>query len=184
MTREIFSRLDSLPFPKPTGYFTMDGQLDTSAVLLISRGGIRLYAAVRGSQLYVATNSARTQHADMFVFVSVAPGELHDAPFGKHGHVAAWSAYLGDRFADTSASWYDATSSALKNITDEKAGAVLEGVIDFELLTGTTPSVIYLAVGKYQRSNGGRLVAKLPGGKHDGNISSAEFYKLAVPGTN
>ena len=181
MTSEVFNRLNNLPFPKPSGLFAMDGYLDTSATLLVSHDGVLLYAAIRGSQLYVATTPSKSQHADMFVFIAFTQGELWNAPFGKKGRVAAWSAFLSDRYGDTSASWYDASSSILNNIADEKVGAVTEGVIDFELLAGTTPSAIYLAVGKYQRAKDGRLIAKLPVGRHDGNIAAGEFYKLAVP---
>ena len=184
LTRDIYTQLNNLPFPKPTGQFVMDGRLDTSAILVASHGGIHLYAAVRGSQLYVATNSARSQRADMFVFVSVAPGELRDAPLGKTGRVAAWSAFLGDRYADTSARWYDASASPLMNIVDGRVGTVLEGVVDFEYLTGVTPDALYLAVGKYRRGDRGRLVAKLPVGKNNGDISFKEFYRLTVSGTN
>jgi hypothetical protein len=181
MTHEVFTRLNNLPFPKPSGLFAMDGDLDTSAALLASHDGVQLYAAIRGSQLYVAINPSMSQHADMFVFIAFTPGEPLNAPFGKRGKVGAWSAFLGERYGDTSASWYDVSSSPLKNIADEEVGSVLEGVIDFELLAGTTPSAIYLAVGEYQRTKGGRLIAKLPVGRNDGNIVAGEFYKLAVP---
>ena len=126
----------------------------------------------------------RTGPESVPLFISVARGELRDAPCGKSGRVAAWSAFLGDRYADTSARWYDASASPLMNIADGKVGTVLEGVVDFEYLTGMTPGALYLAVGKYQRSDGGRLVAKVPPGNKDGNISFREFYRLTVSGKN
>jgi hypothetical protein len=162
----------------------MDGELDTSAVMLDSNGSTHLYAAIRGSQLYVATNSARSQGADIFVFVSVAPGELRDAPLGKSGSVAAWSAFLGNRCTDTSASWFDASGSALPNIVDEKVGAILEGVVDIEFLTGISPKIVYLAVGKYKKGDRGRLLQQVPAGNNNGNIDPAEFYQLKIDPAN
>ena len=162
----------------------MDGKLDTSASLLASHEGVQLYAAIRGSQLYVATNPSRLQHADVFLFIAFTPGHMQNAPFGKKGSVASWSAFLCNRYKDTTASWYDASSAPFENIADEKIGSVLEGVIDFELLAGAVPSTIYIAVGKYERTRGGRLIAKLPVSEHNGDIAAAEFYKLAVPGTS
>ncbi|HCV42809.1 MAG TPA: hypothetical protein DGH68_04955 [Bacteroidetes bacterium] len=178
MTREVYEELNSLAFPKPSGHFAMDGELDTSAVMLASNGTLRLYAALRGSQLYVATNSARSQGADMFVFVLVAPEELRDAPLGKGGRVAIWSAFLGNRCADTSASWYDASASALTNIVDERVGTVLEGVVDIELLTGISPKMVYLAVGKYKTGYRGKLLQQVPAGNKNGNIDPTEFYRF------
>ncbi|MBM2840911.1 MAG: hypothetical protein HW412_1439 [Bacteroidetes bacterium] len=181
MTREIYDMLNSLPPPKPTGHFTMDGELDTSAVLLASNGAINLYGAVRGSQLYVATNSAQSQRADMFIFVAVVPGSLRNAPWLKTGQVAAWSAFLENASTRNSRSWYDASSSVLTSITvDTAGGAVLEGVIDVELLTGTSPGTVYLAVGKYQTRDGGTLLGQVPHGNGDGTIDPDEFYELGT----
>ncbi|MBI4549058.1 MAG: hypothetical protein HY707_13830, partial [Ignavibacteriae bacterium] len=178
LTREIYNRLNSLPPPVPRGQFLMDGQIDTSAVLLTSNGGINLYAALRGPQLYIATNSAQSQGADMFVFVADARRPLRAAPWSKSGQVAAWSAFLGNESTDNSASWYDAAASALTNITVDTTGTVLEGVIDIEYLLGTSPSTFYLAVGKYQTNDGGTLLAQVPAGDGDGNIDAGEFYQF------
>jgi hypothetical protein len=180
MTPDMHEKLDNLEFPKPSGLFAMDGKLDTSAVLLDSTGRMHLYAAVRGSQLYVATNSARSQGADMFVFVSVAVGEMRDAPMRKTGRVGLWSAFLENRRSDTTANWYDVSASILTNIVDEKVGTVLEGVVDIEYLTGISPKVVYLAVGKYKTGDRGKLLQQVPAGNANGNIDPAEFYQLKM----
>jgi hypothetical protein len=178
MTPTIFNELDNLPPPKPIGQFIMDGQLD-STWLLTSNGGINLYGKIKGSQLYVATNSAQLQGADMFIFVSVVPGSLQNAPWAKTGQVAGWSAVLGNESTDNSASWYDASASALTNITVATAGSsVVEGVIDLELLTGGSPGTVYLAVGKYQTNDGGLLLTQAPVGNGNGNIDPNEFYQF------
>jgi len=180
MTREIWERLNNLPLPRPSGQFNMDGQLDNSAVLLTSNGGINLYAALRGPQLYVATNAAQSQGADMFMFVSDTSRPLLSAPRAKSGQVAAWSAFIDNESTDNSSSWYDASASDLTNITVDTAGTVLEGVIDVEYLLGRSPSILYLAVGKYQTNDGGTLLAQAPAGNGDGNIDASEFYTFVL----
>ncbi len=179
LTYETFLILNNLPPPKPAGQFMMDGALDTSAVLLASNAGINLYGRIKGGQLYVATNSAQSQAADMFIFVAVVPGSLQNAPWLKTGQVAGWSAFLGNESTNNSASWYDASDAPLTSITvDSASTTVLEGVIDLELLTGGEPARVYLAVGKYQTSDGGALLAQVPIGNGNGNIESNEFYQF------
>ena len=115
----------------------------------------------------------------MFIFVAVVPGSLQSAPWLKTGQVAASPAFLGNESTDNSRSWYDASASALTNITvDSASSTVLEGVIDLELLTGTSPGIVYLAVGKYQTNDGGALIAQVPAGNLDGNIDPNEFYQF------
>lgn len=180
LTREMYDQLNSLPPPKPTGYFAMDGELDTSAVLLASSGTINLYAAVRGSQLYVATNAAQSQQADMLIFVSLSPRSLRNAPWAKSGKVTEWAAFLGNRKSGSAVGWIDASGSAITSITVDTVGTVLEGVIDFELLTGTSSEAVYLAVGKYQSRDGGTLLGQVPHGNGDGTIDPDEFYELGT----
>lgn len=176
MTPTIFDELDNLPPPKPTGQFIMDGVRDTSSILLTSNAGIDLYARLSGTQLYVATNSAQSLGADMFIFVAVTPGSLQNAPWQKAGQVAGWSAFLANKSSDNSADWYDAGGNLLSSITVDSAGTVLEGVIDLELLTGASTTTVYLAVGKYQSGNGGSLLAQVPAGNGNANIDPNEFF--------
>ncbi|MBM2840910.1 MAG: repeat-containing protein, partial [Bacteroidetes bacterium] len=181
MTREIFDVLNNLPPPQPSGKFLMDGLLDTSATLLASNAGIDLYARYKSGQLYVATNSAQSQAADMFIFISDAQNPLRSAPLGKTGQVAAWTVYLGNESTDNSSGWSDATEAPLTNITVDTAGTVLEGVVDVELLYGTIPTGLFIAVGKYGTDAGGALVAQVPLGNGDGNIDPAELFPFSDP---
>ena len=179
MTPDIFDVLDNLPPPKPIGQFIMDGLIDTSATLLVSNGGIDLHGRRKGSQLYVATNSARSQGADMFIFVEVVPNSLRSTPWSKTGQVAAWTTLLGNESTDNSTNWYDASATPLTSITvDSAASSIVEGVIDIELHTGSSPAKVYLAAGKYQTNDGGVLLAQAPAGNGDGNIDPDEFYEL------
>ena len=180
MTPSIFEFLDNLPPPKPAGQFVMDGELDSSARLVASNSGINLYVRYKSGQLYVATNTAQSQGADMFIFASDARNPLRNAPAGKSGQVATWSAYLRNESLDNSSAWSGAGDSPLTNITVDTAGTILEGVIDMELLLGHSPSELYLAVGKYGTNAGDALLAQVPSGNGDGNIDPPELVLLEI----
>ncbi len=182
MTEATFQFLNNLPPPKPYGQFVMDGQLDTSAQLIASNAGINLYAHYKSGQLYVATNSAQSQGADMFIFISDGRNSLRSAPTGKNGQVAAWSTFLGNESTDNSSEWFTTTETPLNDITVDTAGAVLEGVIYLELLFGKSPSELYIAVGKYGTDSGGTLIAQVPVGNGDDNIDPSElFWYIGAP---
>lgn len=179
---ETFQALDNLPPPRPSGLFLMDGLLDTSASLLASNAGINLYARYKSGQLYVATNSAQSQGADMFIVVSNNRNALQNAPSGKSGKVGAWSVVLQNNSSDNSAHWLSADGTSQIKYVVDSAGTVLEGVVDLELLYGKSPSTLYIAVGKYGTGAGGALVAQVPAGNGDGNIDPSElFWFLGAP---
>ncbi|MEO8168626.1 MAG: hypothetical protein ABI623_10280, partial [bacterium] len=178
---EVANIIRNLDPPKPVGQFIMDGQLDPSATLLASNGGVNLYAAISGNQLYVATNSAQSQGADMFIYIAESPGALQSAPWLKSGQVAAWSVFLGNESTNNSSQWYDGTSSPMNTISVDTAVTVLEGVIDIEYLLGVQPNNVYIAVGKYQSNDGGALIGQSPAGNANGDIEAAEFYSMATP---
>ena len=178
MTGRTYQFLNNLPPPRPVGQFAMDGQLDTSATLLGTNAGIILYARYKAGQLYVAANTAQSQGADMFIFISDGANPLRPAPAGKSGQVAAWTVYLRNKSSDNSVGWYDSTDTPLTNITVDTVGGVLEGVIDIELLYGRDPANLYLAVGKYAPGTGGALLAQVPEGNGDGNIDSSELLQF------
>ena len=178
MTYRDFLDLDSLPPPKPK-HFLMDGQLDAEVVRITSGNGIALYAAFREGELYVATNSAQSQNADMFVFVTADnenPGV--PPPWLKSGQVAAWDAFLANESTNNSVGWYDANGILKQNNAIGIAGpSVLEGVIDLGLVVGVEPSRFVLAVGKYETNDGGLLLAQAPPGDGDGDIEAGgELY--------
>jgi hypothetical protein len=175
---ETFQFLDNLPPPKPSGEFVMDGVLDTSATLIASNAGINLYARYKSGQLYVATNPAQSENADMFVFISDERYPLQSAPFGKAGQVATWSAFLWNESSDNSAGWANAAEAAQINFTDKAVGTVLEGVIDLEFFYGKTPTKLFIAVGKYGSETGGALLAQAPAGNGNGNIDPSELVQF------
>ena len=182
LTKQINNIIDNIPPPRPSGQFLMDGLLDTSAVLLSSNGGVTLYARYKAGQLYVATNSALSQGADMFIFIADARNPLRSAPSGKSGQVAAWSVYLQNRNSDKSAGWFDAGGNLLTSITVDTPGTMLEGVVDIELLYGKRPAALYLAAGKYGKNPGDTLIAQVPAGNGDRNIDPPELFPFTDAG--
>ncbi len=183
MTYEDFLDLDSLPPPKPE-HFIMDGQLDIEAVRLTSGNGIVLYAALRDGELYVATNSAQSQNADMIIFVTADnenPGI--PAPWQKSGQVAAWDAFLADGSSGSSFGWYTAEGSVKRNNSKAaRSTNLLEGVIDLGLTVGREPLSYILAVGKYQAADSGVLLSQAPPGDGDGDIeANGELFRY-IPG--
>ncbi|MEP7026979.1 MAG: hypothetical protein ABI960_00150 [Candidatus Eisenbacteria bacterium] len=172
--------LNHLPPPRPAGKFVMDGALDPNARPLASNGGITLYGTYNPPQLYLATNAAAAQGADMVVLLSDARGTLRAAPLGKAGQAGAWSASLFGRSSGDPSAWADAAEAPLTTITTDSSSAVLEGVIDLGLLYGANPPNVYLALAKYAPGSGGALLAQAPAGNGDGNVDGAEFLPLGT----
>jgi hypothetical protein len=171
--------IDALPAPKPTGKFVMDGALDPVAAALATNAGITLYGRYNPPQLYLATNAAAAQGADMVVLFSDAPGALRAAPLGKTGQAGAWSALLSGRAAGDGSAWADGTEAPLTSVTADSAAAVLEGVVDVGLLLGRNPSNLYLALAKYAPGVGGALLSQAPAGNGDGNVDANEYFSIS-----
>ncbi len=180
----MYDLLNSLPPPIPQ-HFVMDGQIDPEAIRITSGNGIALYAAYRDGELYVATNSAQSQNADMFIFVTADfENSGVAAPWSKSGQVAAWDAFLANESADNSVGWYNANGKLRGSITKATAGSdILEGVIDLEFMVGRVTFNAVLAVGQYQTEDGGLLLAQAPPGDDDGNIGENEDLYSYIPGT-
>jgi hypothetical protein len=178
MTSHTYLMLNNLPPPVPHGVFSMDGKLDSSAVLVATNSGIDLYASYKDGQLYVATNSAQALGNDMYILVTDKQYPLRIAPSAKAGQVAGWSVYLRNRAGDNSTGWFDSSETPVSNIAVDTAGEVLEGVIDLEYLYGNDPSMLFLAVGRYDSSNSGALLGQAPAGDGGNSIEIGEFYQL------
>ncbi|MEL6329718.1 MAG: GC-type dockerin domain-anchored protein [Planctomycetota bacterium] len=130
--------------------FVLDGELDPSAVA-VSLGAVDLWAAVRGTELYVAATPPSGSN-DRFIFVAASPGAMVPSPWGKAGQVARWDAFLAAESTNDYAGWFDADGG-----TRLARGAVLEGVIDLAGEMGGVPEMIAIAVGSYATADGGAL---------------------------
>src|SRR5262249_32681389 len=91
--------------------FVLDGAFDYSGYLLASTTMV-LYAAIRGTPLYVATWSPGTSGPnDHFIFVTdqLLPGATAPAPWAKAGNVAVATTkpYLASESQNSYVSWYN-----------------------------------------------------------------------------
>lgn len=161
--------------------FVVDGALDATGYLL-STNGLKLYAALRGSKLYLATTSPGTSGPnDHFIFVSDAllPSATAPAPWAKAGTVcvATFKPFLSTESQNSYVTWNNAPvgSSVAKS---SATSGVFEGVIDLVQAFGAVPTNLYLCAAAYATADGGALVAQAPAGS-GANIETNEF--LVIP---
>jgi hypothetical protein len=163
----------------------MDGIADSTGYLQNSNG-MTIYAAVRGTKLYVATWSPGNSGGpnDHFIFVSdqLLSSASAPAPWTKAGMVAvaANKPFLAGESQTTYASWFNAPADSQLAKAPTNAGQ-LEGVIDLVEAFGSMPQSVYVAAVAYQTADGGALAAQGPPGNGDGNVDPNEFMQLWIP---
>lgn len=172
--------------PAPPPEFVMDGQADYSSYLQ-SNPGMTIYAALRGTKLYVATwstgNGGWTN--DHFILVSdtLLPSATTLPPWDKAGRVAvpAGKPFLGAESSNAFAGWFNAPgSSTVMKAAD--SGGQLEGVIDLAEAFGTVPPVVHIAALAYATDPGGALQAQAPAVVTlNDDVEPEEFLTLATP---
>ena len=171
-----------------TDPFVMDGVAD-STNYLVNAGPMVIYAAVKGTTLYVATWSPGSNNNganDHFVIVTDQLSPTLQAAFptwSKTGMNAVDPSkpFLAGESINTYAGWQNtaAASQAFKAPTNS---GLLEGTIDLvqafgpNIMNGT----VYVAAAAYSTNNGGALVAQGPPGNADPNIDASEFLALPV----
>ena len=146
--------------------FTMDGALDNAAFEIASYGGMKLWAAVRGTKLYLATWGTGGGGNDHFIFLGEDLGDAAPSPWSKNGYVFLGSNYIymageGDNSWN---SWFNAASDSAV-ITNKKVDGTfnyLEGEIDLADNFGSVPAAIYVAVGAYPTSASTTLNNQVP----------------------
>jgi len=172
--------------------FVMDGQPDADGYTLHA-GGITLHAAVRGTRLYVATQSAgnTTGGNDHHIFIanSLLESATAASPWAKRGFTAlpAGSPYLAAEGVNTYAGWFNAKNPSRLRKSATTAG-VLEGSIDLLEEFGAMQEFIYLAAVAYETSDAsttdtslGRVVSQAPAAVvADDDITPDEFLKIPV----
>lgn len=143
-----------------------------------------LYAAIRGTKLYLATWSPGNVGGanDHFLLVtdSLLSGATTAAPWAKAGFTAAPAGkpFLGGESLSTYAGWFNTSGTVQVGKAPTNAGQ-LEGVIDLVSNFGSIPPIIYVAALAYSTADGGALVAQTPAGNGNGNVEPEEF--LAIP---
>ena len=166
--------------------FVTDGVLDAGGYALATNG-IKLYAALRGTKLYVATTSPGTSGAnDHFIFVSdaVLPSPTTAAPWAKAGLVAvlANKPYLATESQNSYVTWNNAPASAAVAKSSSPSG-VFEGVIDLVEKFGAMPTNIYLCAAAYATADGGALLSQAPLGT-GANLEASEFLLIPTAALN
>jgi hypothetical protein len=164
--------------------FVLDGAFDYPGYLLASNSMV-LYAALRGTTLYVATESPGTSGPnDNFIFVSdqLLASASTPAPWAKAGNVAVAIAkpYLAGESQNTYISWY--VNGAQTNWPCAKAptsSGAMEGTMDLVQAFGHVPTNIYLCAAAYVTTNGGPLVARCPAGSGP-DIDTNGFLQIPV----
>lgn len=168
--------------------FIMDGEPDFAGYL-VSDTGMTIYAAVRGTKLYVATWSPGDNGSgfgsDHFVFVSDAllSSATAAAPWSKAGNIAIGSTkpYMAGESISTFAAWNNvkgATSLAKGRLNSR----VMEGVIDLAAEFGPLPSNLYVAAVAYGTADGGGIASQSPSGNGNNNLEPNEFLRIPVAG--
>ncbi|MEM9481422.1 MAG: hypothetical protein AAGA58_17370 [Verrucomicrobiota bacterium] len=164
--------------------FTMDGVVDSPGYR-ISTLGLELYAAVRGDELYLATQSPGTNGAnDHFLFVSdsATPAlPASPAPWAKSGmtDLPASDPFIGSESTNDYAGWFNQGNATNSVTKDNSPSGHLEGMLNLAEAFGTMPTVVYLASAAYETADGGALSGQSPAGNANADIDFDEL--LAIP---
>jgi len=171
--------------------FNIDGLLDNPSWLR-ANNGLRLYAAIRGYNLYVATQDAG-EGSDHFLYVADTLSTQRAANWAKSGTIMQWGAFLADENDGAFQGWfgenqqsltdfdfYKSMTSGLNNNSPYGTNGVMEGSIDLAAHFGTFPQQLYLAAAPYGNADAGALNSgfQVPAGNGDGDIQSNEFLML------
>jgi phosphatidylinositol-3-phosphatase len=179
-----------LPGTIPNGDpFALDGVAD-STNFLQNAGPMVIYAAVRGTILYVATWSPGSNTNgvnDHFVIVTDQLSPTLQSAFptwSKTGMNAVDPSkpFLSGESVNTYVGWQNTTAANLAYKAPTNSG-LLEGTLDLVQAFGPNimTGAVYIAAAAYSTTNGGALVAQGPPGNGDRNIDSNEFLTVPIP---
>ncbi len=169
--------------------FLLDGAFDYPGYLLASNSTMVLYAALRGTVLYVATGSPGSSGPnDCFILVTdtLLAGATSPAPWAKAGMVAvaANKPFLAGESQNTYVSWYNnGTQTNYPCAKSTATSGAMGGTIDLMLAFGHMPTNIYLCAAAYATADGGALAAQCPAGSGT-NINPAGFLEIPVAALN
>ena len=159
------------------------GSADEPSGYLVDDPGMRIFAAIRGTLLYVGTWTPSGGVNDHFILVtdSLEPSATETPPWDKAGTSAVPTdkPYLGAESDADYISWFNVgpTSEVYRS---SASGGRMEGVIDLIEVFGQMPDSIYLAAIAYQTDNGGELASQAPNGNGDGNLDPDELMEFPI----
>lgn len=162
--------------------FIMDGVADFPDYR-ISNPGMTIYAALRGTTLYLATWAPGASGNDHFIMLggSVLGSATSVAPWGKAGTNALppSSPFLAAESSNSYIGWFNVNGAA--TATARTAGQQMEGTINLATAFPTMPPNLYLAALAYQTADVGLLGSQAPAMvADDGNIDPAELLVMPI----
>jgi len=164
--------------------FIMDGEPDFTGYR-VSDTGMVIYAAVRGTKLYVATwspgNDSSGFGSDHHLFVSdtLLGSATTPAPWTKTGFLAVPGdkPYLAGEYENTYAGWFN-TKGVTALFKSPVNSGVMEGVIDLVAEFGRVPEQVYVAAVAYADPDGGGISSQAPTGNGNNNLEPSEFLRI------
>lgn len=173
--------------------FIMDGAPDFDGYL-VSNPGMTIYAALRGTKLYLATwspgDNGSGLGSDHHVFVSdtLLGAATTPAPWAKRGQISipGGKPYFAGESTTTFAGWFN-TAGPKSLFKSPLNTGVLEGVIDLAAEFGTMPQNVYVAAVAYQtedqsgtNSSSGRINGQAPAGNGNDDLEPGELLRIPV----
>ncbi|HMP89600.1 MAG TPA: hypothetical protein PJ991_05340 [Kiritimatiellia bacterium] len=188
-----YSELTAISTPA-ANEFIMDGEADFATYLLSSPGMV-IYAAVRGTRLYVSTWSPGSDGAgfgsDHHLFVSdvLLPSATTPAPWAKQGFIAVPGnkPYLAGESTTTYAGWFN-TVGPVTLFKPPVNSLQMEGSIDLVAEFGNMPEYVYLAAVAYNTEDAnmnfptwGQINAQAPAAViANNNLEPQEFLQVPI----
>ncbi len=173
--------------------FIMDGDPDFAGYL-VANPGMTIYAAVRGTKLYVATYSPGDNGSgygnDHHILISdtLLASATTPAPWAKRGLMAipGNKPFLAGESNSTYAGWSN-TQGTTKLFKSPVSSGVVEGVIDLVAEFGAMPENVYVAAVAYETNDAsasntsfGRINSQAPAGNGNDNLEPGEFLRIPV----
>jgi hypothetical protein len=166
--------------------FVMDGTAD-SVGYLVAQNGMTLFAALRGSRLYVGTWSTGNNTGganDHFVHVSdsVLASATTATPWAKAGLIAipAGKPFLAAESTNNYVGWQNAGSATVTAFKAATSSGQMEGSIDLTQAFGSLPGSVYLASVAYGTADAGVIGSQCPAGNGNNNLEPGEFLQFPI----
>jgi hypothetical protein len=166
--------------------FVMDGTAD-SVGYLVAQNGMTLFAALRGSKLYVGTWSTGNGTGganDHFVYVSdiLLASATTATPWAKAGLIAIPSGkpFLAAESTNGYVGWQNAGTATVTAFKAATSSGQMEGSIDLAQAFGALPSSVYLASVAYGTADAGVIGSQCPAGNANNNLEPGELLQYPV----
>ena len=167
--------------------FSMDGQLDSAGFEVGEYNGMKLWAAVRGTKLYVSTWGTGGNGNDHFIYLNKDLGDAAPSAWAKAGYVFLGSNRLflageGDTAGNHYSGWFGAAGTySNANAKSDAVNNYLEGEIDLVDNFGAVPPALYMAVGTYPTGDGATMNNQVPAPwDNNENIEGTELLRVPV----